>query len=196
MSTTPNALAGELSRERLRGSAVALLVVGGFGFGWAGWGTSTGVPMAVRVPILVLAAIGLVCCILLARRLFRQAGQAAPDTDKDGGRRIQRRFAIIVGVEFVGLFVIARILSATGHPEAICAVVCLGVGVHFLPLAKLFSVPTYVATGLAMCVFAIVGVGAALGTGNDNLWTIIPGLGASLTLFTTAFALRLLPSLR
>lgn len=194
--TTPATTERAMPRERLQGSAVALLVIGGFGFAWAGWGTSTGVPAVVQVPILVLAALGLGCCILLARRLFRQARQAPPGTDIEGGRRIQRRFALIVVAQFVGLFVIASILSATGHPEAICAVVCFGVGIHFLPLARVFSVPTYVVTGLAMCAFAVVGAGAALVTGNDDLWTIIAGLGASLTLFSTGFALRLLPSLR
>ncbi|MGW0228475.1 hypothetical protein ACWDWO_09200 [Actinopolymorpha singaporensis] len=87
----------------------------------------------------------------------------------------------------------SAVLGRTGRPEVIAPVVCLGVGIHFFPLRRLFAVPLYDATGLALCAIAVATAIAAPLSGNAALWTLLPGVGAAITLYATG-ALLLRPS--
>ncbi|SDR83293.1 hypothetical protein [Actinopolymorpha singaporensis] len=87
----------------------------------------------------------------------------------------------------------SAVLGRTGRPEVIAPVVCLGVGIHFFPVCRLFAVPLYDATGLALCAIAVATAIAAPLSGNAALWTLLPGVGAAITLYATG-ALLLRPS--
>ena len=91
-----------------------------------------------------------------------------------------------MAAEFIGLAVIARVLALLDRPELVPLIVCLGVGIHFFPLARLFHVPIYVRTGTALCAIAVVTVVLAPLLGMPALWTVVPGFGAALTLDVTA----------
>ena len=65
------------------------------------------------------------------------------------------------------------------------AVVCAGVGIHFIPLARLFHVPAYYVTAGALCLIAIATFAIAPATSTAALWTLLPGIGAALVLYAT-----------
>lgn len=183
------------SRADLRGGALGLLVLGYFALAWTFWGLSSGVPVGVSVPLEVVAVVGFAGLVWAAGLMFRRAARipVVPGSGaRERGRAIGRRFGIVVAVEFVGLAVVALVLSAVGHPHLIPAMICLGVGVHFFPLIRLFRVPVYAVTGVAMCAVAALSAVVALLSGQVALLTMLPGLGAALTLaLTCAYLVRL-----
>ncbi|MFD2078404.1 hypothetical protein SAMN05421678_11454 [Actinopolymorpha cephalotaxi] len=197
LATDPHATgapaATGLARPEVRGRAVGIVVMSFFAFGWTGWGLSTGVPAGVANVVRIVSALCLLSLLGWAILAFRRSASLHPGTTDYQSRRVGRTFGIVVGAEFLGLFVVAAVLGRTGHPEVIAPVVCLGVGIHFFPLRRLFGVRLYDATGLAMCVTAIATAIVAPLSGNTALWTLLPGLGAAFTLYATG-ALLLRPS--
>ncbi len=116
---------------------------------------------------------------------YQRAASLPGGTQAARGRVVGRRFGLIVAAEFLGLAVIARLLTATHHPQLIPAVICLGVGVHFFPLARLFAAPIYHRTGAALCLVAVLTAVLAPTTHHPVLWTALPGIGAAVTLYAT-----------
>ena len=84
---------------------------------------------------------------------------------------------------------IAGILGATGHARVIPAIVCAGVGVHFIPLGRLFHVPAYYVTASALCLVAVATFVIAPTTSTAALWTLLPGIGAATVLYATCAVL-------
>ncbi len=193
MPSKADAPAAGLNRPEVRGRAVGIVVMSFFALGWTGWGLSTGVPAAPRTAGLVVSVLCFLSLVGWAVLAFRRSASLRPGSGDYQSQRVRRTFGIVVGAEFLGLFVVAAILGRTGHPEIIAPVVCLGVGIHFFPLRRLFGLPLYDGTGLAMCVIAIATAIAAPLSGNDALWTLLPGVGAAITLYATG-ALLLRPS--
>ncbi|MET9022460.1 hypothetical protein ABZV93_21020 [Actinopolymorpha sp. NPDC004070] len=188
-----DAPAAGLARPEVRGRAVGIVAMSAFALVWTAWGPSTGVPPAIQNAGRIVSALcflGLAGWAVLA---FRRSASLRPGRDDYQSQRVGRTFGIVVGAEFLGLFVVSAILGRTGHPEVIAPVVCLGVGIHFFPLRRLFGVRLYDATGLAMCAIAVATAIAAPLSGNTALWTLLPGVGAAITLYATA-ALLLRPS--
>lgn len=120
-----------------------------------------------------------------AVRAGRQASDAPEGGDRARGKAAGRRFGLIVTAEWIGIFAAVRALDATGHPHLIAAVIALGVGIHFFPLARLFNVPVYDVTGIVLCLIALATLLLAPLTGSDLLWTLLPGLGCALALYAT-----------
>jgi len=172
-------------RAERRGRAVGIAVLAYFALAWTGWGMSTGVPSALEAPTIAVAALGSVALLVTAVLMYRRAASLPHGPDAAGGRTAGRRFGIIVGVEFGGLFLLAGLLAGTGHPQLVPAVVCFGVGVHFFPLRRLFHVPIYDRTGVALCLVALATAVAAPLADHPALWTMLPGIGAALTLYST-----------
>jgi hypothetical protein len=178
-------------REELRGRGVGMMVLSFFGLGWASWGLADGVAAGVDTAITVVAVLCAVAAVVGAVLLFRRSASAPSGADALRARPAGKRFGFIVAAEFIGIFVIARVLAVTGLTELIPAIVCLGVGIHFFPLTRLFNVPIYHYTGGALCLITLATVVLAPLTGQSALWTMLPGLGAALVLFTTSALLFL-----
>ena len=145
---------GALSRAELRGRAVGTINMALFALAWTNWGL-TGIPDIVAASTIAAAVLCSVACVAGAVLVFRRADTAPRGPEVARGRAAGRRFGAVVAAEFIGLAVIAWILGATGHSPLIPAVVCLGVGIHFFPLARLFAVPLYDRTGAALCLVAV-----------------------------------------
>lgn len=192
-ATTDSPVVSGPTRADLRGGAVGIAVLAYFALAWTGWGLSTGIPTAVEAPVITAAALCFLVLVGGAVRTYRRAGGLPTGEHAARGARIGRRFGLIVAAEFTGLAIIARILVVTGHSQLIPAMVCLGVGIHFFPLSRLFHAPLYARTGTALCLIALATAALAPLTGHAVLWTMLPGLGAALVLFTTcALLLRLI----
>ena len=92
-----------------------------------------------------------------------------------------RRFNLVFGLEGVVIALAVVLLGRSGMGTLVPAVVAIIVGVHFFPLAELFRVRAYHATGAALCVLGMVA------------FVLVPqarlpfvGLGCAATLFATA----------
>lgn len=164
--------------------ANAAMIEGFFAFTWFGWGQE-GPPPPVSVVLAVGACLALLIALggLVAARRVR--GEPAPLIGPAAGRR----FGIIVGIEFGASGVGAAVLGVTGHGELIAAWVCLVVGVHFVPLSRVF--PGIGLVGLAALI-SLVGIAAfVIGLTTALLPSTITGLGAGGCLLGHAASLLL-----
>ncbi|MBE1488536.1 hypothetical protein [Plantactinospora soyae] len=188
-TTEAGAGAGGFAREDIRGRAVGIVVMAFFGLAWISWGLSADLPAPVETALTVASALATLLAIGGAVHLFRRSATVPAGAAVERDRAAGRRFGLIVAAEFVGIYVIARVLAAVDHTELIPMVVCLGVGIHFFPLTRLFKIPLYDLTGLGLCLVTVGTAVLAPLTGHSALWTVLPGLGAALVLYATATVL-------
>ena len=91
----------------------------------------------------------------------------------------------------VGLIALGgMVLRAVGMPQAQVALVVAAVGLHFLPFAWAFSAPVFRVLGWAMTGIGLVGVGAAVVTGQEGAAAAAVLAGLVMFLVMTALALR------
>lgn len=169
----------------LKGAAFGVTILGFFALGWLGWGTGGHLAVGVQVVVTVAGLVVSAVLALLAWRRWRDT--LVPPAPEPGARPSGARFGLIIAAEWIGLGVIAGVLGGTGHTAAIPAVICAGVGLHFIPLAQLFGVRLYYLTALVMCLFAAAAF--VVGPSTPALWTLVPGLGAAATLYATCIGL-------
>jgi hypothetical protein len=182
MTTT---LAAPSPRAEIRGRAFGVSILAFFAVGWTGWGSSDLISGGPQTVLMLVAAVLSVALATAAWRLYRRS----VDAPEGGGPGMGGRFGIIVGVEWLGLGIVSAVLGATGHAHTIPAVICLGVGLHFLPLARLFHVPVYYVAGILLCAAAVATLIVTPLSSVDVLWTALPGFSAALVLYATCVEL-------
>ena len=105
----------------------------------------------------VLAVLAFALVVFTFARTPRSDGGSPPQ------RILTRGYWIVVVIEFVALFVGARILSGPlDAPEAGVAWVSFVVGVHFFPLGVVFKTRFYFVLGALITACGIVGIVLAL----------------------------------
>jgi len=87
--------------------------------------------------------------------------------------------------EWVPTLLTAVVLGRIGHPELILPAIAVIVGMHFIPLAKLFNLPLYYWTGGSLVLIAVV----SFPIGHQVLRQAITGLGCGLSLWLTSAVL-------
>ncbi len=108
----------------------------------------------------------------------------------------QRSFTRIGLAEGVAIAAGAIVFGNTGHPQWIPTWCALVVGVHFLPLSRLFAVPAYWMTGLVLiAVAAVTIIVVPLADLAEEAWFVLPGALAAATLWGTAAVLLRTPRL-
>lgn len=151
--------------------ANATVVEGFFGAMWFGWGQESPPAWAS-----VVLEIGAVLAVLVAVGGIVAAWRARGEPSALAGAGAGRRYGIIVAAEFGLIGLGAAMLMATGHAVFIAAWVCLGVGVHFMPLTRVF--PNIGMVPLAAAV-SVVGITAfVLGAMTSLAPSTVAGLGA------------------
>jgi len=98
------------------------------------------------VAIFLLAVVLVVMSIATLRAVFHVQDTTEPRPSE--GRRLGRRFGAIAGVEGLVLTIVTLACVFTRRWALIAPLDLMIVGLHFLPLAKLFNVPRYNITGL------------------------------------------------
>lgn len=184
-TTTTKQAPRSMGRNELRGRASAVFLLSFFTFVWVGWGLAAGTTTAVIV--LCVAAVACLTTVACGIRLYRASGRREPEPALPA---VYRRYWTVVGAELAGIGIATGVLGGTGNAQWIPAVVCLGVGWHFVPLGMLFRMRMYHVTAAAMTVAAVATMLLVPLAGLPaDAWHMIPGFGAAVTLWTTVVAL-------
>lgn len=156
MSQTTSAISGvrNISGGQLKGSARGALICAFFGSAWMYWAVVfSGNPTPVWFSIVTVSAVALIAWAFLRVRTVRHLPSSAADLEHS--RAFRKFFWVDVGIEWglggVAVFALARF----GRGDMIPQVLGVIIGLHFLPLVKIFRAPPYYWTGGIMVVAAL-----------------------------------------
>lgn len=184
-------------RANVRGLASAGFMMAFFGAAWWGWGVGgiEGVFPGETVAygsLLALASIILVGGgILLLRAASRLPQETSPAGEASGaaeGKRYGRAFGVVFGLELVIIALGSLLLNVFHHPEFVLPFVSIVVGVHFFPLAALFSVRLYDVTGALLVltgVTVMLTVPVHTMIGHLHAWDVLVGSICAVILWLT-----------
>jgi hypothetical protein len=142
---------------------------------WCASSFDSATPLRIILGVIAAALIGFSLLGIIRNR-------AAPSPDDSTARTRKRRaYAFITGAEALGIYVLTNVLTTRGHAEWINAALILIVGLHFLPLARVFKHRAYLATGAALIAIAIVLPQFATGGAGSPLLLLFSGLVLWLT---------------
>jgi hypothetical protein len=132
---------------RFRGRAVGAIVCAGFGAYSMYWWTVAAFPMAKRGWFYVIVAVPAIFAIWAITQLATLGTGPVPD-----GKRSRKfyavRFGAIVAIEVAAIFLGGQVLGHFQRMDLIPQWIDAVVGIHFLPLGKLFKLPLYYATAV------------------------------------------------
>jgi hypothetical protein len=162
---------------------VTALILGVAAAAWFGWGNAQPLPGLAAGSVLGVAAA--IAGGWYARRL-RSTGSAMAD------RRVRRGYGITVGVEVAAIVAGAAVLEGSGRPAYLPAWILLVVGVHFIPLGRIFRIEALGWAGLALILVAAAAAVTGAATGVPP--STVAGAGGGLVCLGCAAAcLRGLP---
>ena len=173
----------------LAGGCLWLITVG---TAFAAWSLLT-VRSTLTTSLLVAMCIFAAGLILFGIAMIRGVLQLLflPDARPSGRGKMLRQFGMIVAAEGGAIAVVNVAFADTHHWIFIVPLILIIVGLHFLPLARLFAVPRYNVTGALFCAIPIVtmlSIPASAHVGHSLSWITIPVLGCSLVGLATAWA--------
>jgi len=156
--------------------------------------TTIGAPVSrfVLASVIVAAILHLAIGVGVIRAILRSRGAIPPRTLED--RTMLRRFAVVGVGEVIAIMVVNGVCAVSQHLELLIPLDLLIVGIHFLPLARIFRVPRYYFTGALFVLvpaltIVLVPVHAQFGAADS--WFVIPTFGCSAVAWVTAaFNLR------
>ena len=157
-----------------RGEVIGAAVLAFAGIAWFGWAQAD--PPPSWVPYLgagsVVSALLLVALVVLLVRRRTTPGSAMADP------RVRHRYWVTVAVEVVLIGGGNWLLAAVGHPDYDAAWTLFVVGVHFVPLARIFHAGALASVGVVVAVVAVAA--AYLGLGSYLAPSAAAGAGAGL----------------
>lgn len=159
--------------ERLwdRGEVIGAAVLAFAGMAWFGWAQDA--PPDSWVPFLVAGSVvsGLLLVALVAVFLRHRTTTTSAMADP----QVRRGYWITVGVEVVLIIGGNLVLAALGHPVYDAAWTLFVVGVHFVPLARIFHGRRLAVTGVVTAVVAVVA--GLIGLATDLAPSAAAGVG-------------------
>jgi hypothetical protein len=142
--------ATEQPRGTPRDLSVSALILGFAAMMWFGWGQAqppAGWSLPLTVGIFAALAVEGFAASMVAR--FRGSATAMRD------QRVSRRYGITVGAEVAAIAVGAVALGLAGQSAYTAPWILLVVGVHFVPLGRLFGSADLMWSGLVLCAVAM-----------------------------------------
>jgi hypothetical protein len=164
-----------------RARGVTIAVEGFFAFMWFGWGQAAA-PSLLVVPLAIGTVLGAVVGLIGVVIATRSSGRLAAVSDP----AVRRRYGITVGIEFALIGAGAAVLGSTGLAPWITVWVCLIVGTHFFPLARVLGNPSLRPLGLLITAVAAVALVVGLASTVAPSTVTGPGAGACLLAFGLA----------
>lgn len=159
-----------------------------FGLGWAIVGITGLLPGGVvRIAAYALAVAAAGAVVLGAFR-FRSRPAVSAGAPRRVSPNAGRYFVLIDAGQAVAIVVAVYGLVKAGVPELIPSVACLVVGLHFLPLARIFDVPLYWWSGALLILVAAGGIAAVAYGAPIGVVLAMVGLPAAAVLWATSLA--------
>lgn len=147
-----------LQPRRVLRAGRGALIIAMAGAGWLGWGLSVAqVYNAVVAPIFGTVAISLWVLSIYAMRTGRALCRQLPESSLPESPFPTRSFAVVLVIE--GIAVVLVILLAAGHahrPDLATDGCALVVGLHYVPLARIFRAPKLAALGILVALWCII----------------------------------------
>lgn len=157
--------------EPRRAAANAIVIEAVFAVMWFGWGQA-----AAPAWVSTTLAVGTVLALLVAGCGFVLAWRLRGRASLPAGSAARRRYGITVAIEFATTAVGSAILSASGHAEFVAVWVCFTVGVHFVPLSRVF--PGIGMIGAAVALVSVALAALVIGLRTALAPSTVTGLGA------------------
>ena len=163
-----------MDSTRLKGSATAAVVEALFG---AAWGIAGAVFLdgSLEVAAVVLAVVVTAVLVVPAVRLLRTA-RGDPDPEPEGlseFAQARKELRWVVLLEAAAVVMVIRLLVLADLQPYVAPAVAIIVGLHFLPLARLFRTPTHYLTAILLSVAGLgvmVGLSMGVGSGSPRAW--------------------------
>lgn len=143
--------------EDVIGAGRGALVSSMFGAGWLGWGLGSAKAYnGFTAPTFGFMTLMFLACSIYFIRKGRRLRKQSPAEVDPARQAVRKWFVLIVLVEAIAI-VMATVLATFLHRPDLGANWCaMIVGLHFLPLAKIFRAPLLIVRGIlitAWCVF-------------------------------------------
>jgi hypothetical protein len=185
-------MSSEPPRDAMIGMTSGVFFLTFFAALWGSAGASIVGPPDQSVLLVVdgVVTLGFLCAGLILLRRARSLRETPSSEDAGYLRAVRTLFAVVFATEIVLVVSAATLLPAFSLGRFVVPVVALIVGGHFIPLSRLFLVPVYFATGvalLALAIFAIVGLALRLPIGGPSPsgWSLVVAAGAMIVLWLT-----------
>ena len=181
-----------LPRDAMRGLASGVLFMAFFGTLWSligvgglhGWGAPWLLIVALLIGVTLLAG-----GLTLWRGAAQLADVAIPEADTTG-----RWFLIVFAAEGIAIGIASYLCNVTNRFDLFFPIMAIIVGLHFLPLARLFGVGFYYAVGTLLCLLGIIALlvvpeRVALADREMLGRSLLVGFGAAVILWGTGLTL-------
>jgi hypothetical protein len=146
----------------------------------------------VLASVIIAAILHLAIGVGVIRAILRAPGAIPPRTADD--RIMLRRFAVVGVGEVIAIMIVNGFCAVTQHLELLVPFDLLIVGIHFLPLARIFRVPRYYFMGglfALVPILTIVLLPVQTQVGAADAWFVVPTFGCTAVAWATAaFNLR------
>ena len=151
-----------------------------FGGVWLGLWANDQFPGALA---LLVVASGTAALFVAARRVYKANSPALKAIGQSPERRRKARvFNLINVLQWGAVFLVALVLFRTGNGRWTLPAIIFIVGLHFLPLARLFDYQPHYLTGAALILLASIYPFAA----HDGPESAVGALGAGIILWVSA----------
>lgn len=128
--------------EAVLGAGRAALIESFAGAFWLSWGLSTAKAfVGYAGPVFGCLALMLPLSSALIIRKGRALRKTYPPIPSSTRRAMWRSFLLVLGIEILGIFVAFLVASRLHRPDLWADWFALVVGLHFLPLVKIFRAP-------------------------------------------------------
>lgn len=168
--------------------AATALVLGFAGAAWGGW-AHDGSPASWSLPLTIGSLVGLLLAGVAGVRTFRHREGESAMREANGRRSYYRAVAVEVALIVLGV----AGLDLARHPEYLAAWILFVVGVHFVPLGRLFRVPGLTVAGVLLPVVAVAA--AVLGATGHAAPAAVAGTGGLVVMLVVG-AVALYQSMR
>jgi hypothetical protein len=165
-----------LQAQAVIGAGRCALIVAMFGAGWLGWGLGGAKAFNGFVgPLFGFLVLGLLVCSARVIYRGRLLGKKFPAVDASTRQTMLKWFLLVALFEALAI-VLASILANRLHRADLATDWCaMIVGLHLLPLAKIFRAPNLAVAGVLMVFWSVlcwalfrsdaIAISASLGTG-------------------------------
>jgi hypothetical protein len=167
-----------LMRHRVKSALIGVIA----GAVWMFWSTAfVGTAVIIWGPMVTVLTILVLIWSISRIRYIRH--RTVSSDDSQSSNLFGRVYWVIVVLEFLLAGGIVFFLLTTRRSELIPVAVAFIVGLHFLPLAKLFRMPTLYITGTTMVIIAV----ASLSISDANIRNLSICLGIGIILWLRTF---------